>query len=213
MNPNDRSFRPDMTSPGRTERTETNECEFTGGKMKTLLLSLILAGAQTVLTTPNLPGKPPNIPCHLGDQFYSNGERWDCAFEGDMMDTTTDRWVKHVDAQSTPTTDETALRQSIDVKLAPRSLLLSGGDVDSPSGKYLIDFPPPNECVQLGPIRANSRSFALYRAISQGGFTLKPASGGLTVWTIEEWNALAKGKWYAEFKKVHDAKCVKGNQK
>jgi hypothetical protein len=121
--------------------------------------------------------------------------------------------IQLANAQSTPTTDETTLRQSIDVKLAPRSLLLSGGDVDSPSGKYLIDFPPPNECVQLGPIEASSRSFALYRAISQGGFTLKPASGGLTVWTIEEWNALTKGKWYAEFKKAHDAKCVKGNPK
>src|ERR1700691_5427289 len=82
---------------------------------------------------------------------------------------------------------DTALRKSIDVKLAPRSLLLTGGDVDSKTGSYIIEFPSPNDCVILGPVKAQSRSFALYRAVSEGGFTLKPGDGGLTVWTIEEW--------------------------
>jgi len=100
-----------------------------------------------------------------------------------------------------------ALRQSIDAALAPRSLLLSGGDLDSLSGSYVIEFPAPNDCLSLGPIKAKSRAFALYSAVSQGGFTLKPAEGGLTVWTIEEWNALKTESWYPAFAAAHDKKC------
>ena len=105
-------------------------------------------------------------------------------------------------------TSQKALRESADVQMGPRALLLSGGDVDSRSGVYIIEFPEPNDCVVLGPIEAKSRSFALYRAISKGGFTLKPSDGGgLTVWTIEEWSQLTTEPWYAEFKARHEKRC------
>ncbi len=102
---------------------------------------------------------------------------------------------------------EKELRESIDAQLGPRSLLLSGGDVDSPSSRYIIEFTSPNECVQLGPIKAKSRSFALYRAVSQGGFSLKRGDGGLTVWTIEEWEGLKQKPWYPEFAEAHAKRC------
>ena len=85
-----------------------------------------------------------------------------------------------------------SLRESIDAEIAPRSLLLTGGNMDSRSGRYVITFSMPNDCLTLGPIEAKSRSFALYRAVSRGGFTLQPAQGELTVWTIEEWEGMKK---------------------
>jgi hypothetical protein len=100
------------------------------------------------------------------------------------------------------------LRQSIDVKLAPRSLLLTGGDLDSRSGRYMIEFPHPNECTVLGPIKAESRAFALYRAVSRGGFTLKSSDSGLTVWTVEEWDALKKESWYPSLAAAHEKECL-----
>ena len=57
----------------------------------------------------------------------------------------------------------------------------------SKRGIYVITFPPPNECVRIPPIKAESRTEALVEAMENGGFSLKPAVGGLTVWTIEEW--------------------------
>lgn len=48
-------------------------------------------------------------------------------------------------------------RYSIDVQIGPRALLLSGRlVVDSPSGRYIIEFPYPNNCVTIGPINAAS---------------------------------------------------------
>jgi len=80
-----------------------------------------------------------------------------------------------------------------DSALAPRASLLEGtADQPSAKGVYVVTFPPPNECVNLGEIRATSRTAALYRAVSKGGFSLKPATGGLTVWTIEEWSGFEK---------------------
>jgi hypothetical protein len=104
---------------------------------------------------------------------------------------------------------DAALREGIDAQLAPRSLLLAGGDLDSPSGRYVIEFPPPNECVVLAPILAKSRAFALYRAVSAGGFTLKPSDAGLTVWTIEEWDSLKKEPWYPDLAAAHEKTCGK----
>jgi len=76
--------------------------------------------------------------------------------------------------------------------LAPRSSILAGvGDLPSRSGRYVITFPPPNQCVILRQ-NAASRVMALYMAVSAGGFTLANAKGGLSVWTAEEW-AEAKG--------------------
>lgn len=100
----------------------------------------------------------------------------------------------------------TALSQ--DRALAPRSSLLTGeADKPSASGVYVISFPPPNDCVSLGEIRARSRSEALYRRISEGGFTLKPGRGGLTVWTIEEWNDFEKEG--PEFVRENTKRCAK----
>lgn len=67
----------------------------------------------------------------------------------------------------------------------------------SDSRIYVITFPPPNECVILKDIEADSRTEALYIAVSHGGFTLKPGHGGLTVWTAEEWNEAEKD-WSAK---------------
>jgi hypothetical protein len=100
-----------------------------------------------------------------------------------------------------------ALRDSIDVRVGPRSLLLRGGDVDSPSGQYMIEFPFPNECVILGPIKAQSRSFALYRAMSRGGFKLKPSQAAITVWTVEEWNDDEASSWWPQYSKAHAKRC------
>lgn len=102
---------------------------------------------------------------------------------------------------------EKTLRESADVTMGPRSLLLSGGDVDSPSGRYMISFPAPNDCVQLGTIEAATRSLALYRAVSKGGFTLKPSDAGLTVWTIEEWEKVKTESWYPQFKEASAKRC------
>ena len=52
----------------------------------------------------------------------------------------------------------------------------------------MVTFPSPNECLTLGPITANSRVQALYLAMSKGGFSLKLSEGGISVWTLEEWN-------------------------
>jgi hypothetical protein len=103
--------------------------------------------------------------------------------------------------------DET-LRQSADAQMAPRALLLTGGPLDSDRGLYVIEFPFPNECLSLPPIPASSRPMALYRAVSQGGFSLLPSKAGLTVWTIEEWESFVKEnpKFVAEFKKHCAAK-------
>lgn len=78
-------------------------------------------------------------------------------------------------------------------ELAPRGAMLTGtADYDSARGLYVITLPPPNECVDFPPIRANSRGDALYRVMSAGGFTLKHSDAGLTVWTIEEWEKAKK---------------------
>ena len=100
------------------------------------------------------------------------------------------------------------LRQSADAKMAPRSLLLSGGPLDSVRGIYVIEFPHPNECLTIPPIKASSRSMALYRAVSKGGFTLLPSDAGLTVWTIEEWEDLTHAEWYAKFAKQREGHCA-----
>lgn len=100
-----------------------------------------------------------------------------------------------------------AARNSDDAKMAPRSLLLTGGPLDSARGLYVIEFPPPNECVEIAPVRATSRPMALYTAVSNGGFALKVGRGGLTVWTIEEWEALRKESWYSKFKAQKDEHC------
>lgn len=73
----------------------------------------------------------------------------------------------------------------------------------SRSSQYFISFPTPNDCY-IGPIEASSRSQALYRGISKGGFTLKPSKAGLTVWTFEEWQeskarfGVQRPEWFSE---------------
>lgn len=95
-----------------------------------------------------------------------------------------------------------AVALSQNSELGPRSMARLES---SASGEYLISFPPPNECVSLGKITASSREQALYRAVSKGGFTLKPGRGGLTVWTVEEWNDLDKE--HPEFAKELEKHC------
>ena len=104
-------------------------------------------------------------------------------------------------------TTNNELRNSSDAKMAPRSLLLTGGPLDSKRGVYVVGFPFPNECVEIPPVKATSRSMAIYKAVSLGGFTLLPSEGGLTVWTIEEWEALKKKAWYPEFARKRAEDC------
>jgi hypothetical protein len=93
-----------------------------------------------------------------------------------------------------------------DQNLAPRGARLTGtANYGSARGIYKITFPSPNECIDLPPIKASSRSEALYIAVSKGGFRLLPASGGLTVWTIEEWEDFASS--FPEFAKQEAVHC------
>lgn len=95
-----------------------------------------------------------------------------------------------------------------DRSLAPRGSLLTGSaDEPSARGIYVITFPPPNECVDLGKIRASSRVEALYIAVSKGGFSLKPSNHSLSVWTIEEWDDFAKEA--PDFLKEQEEHCKK----
>ncbi len=100
-----------------------------------------------------------------------------------------------------------SLRETADAHMAPRTLLLEGGPLDSAKGVYVIEFPPPNECVEIAAVRASSRSMALYSAVSRGGFTLLLSNAGLTVWTIEEWTKMTHESWYANFAKQHAEHC------
>lgn len=90
--------------------------------------------------------------------------------------------------------------------LAPRYTLLEGtANVPSASGNYVITWPPPNECVVIR-VKAANRPSAFYNGISLGGFTLKPGNGGLTVWTLEEWES-TKVMLGAEFLKSQQDHC------
>ncbi|MGH3430812.1 MAG: hypothetical protein ACRDQZ_25130 [Mycobacteriales bacterium] len=92
-------------------------------------------------------------------------------------------------------------------ELAPRSTLLTGTFIQrSKSNTYVISFPEPNECVTLKNIQAESRVEALYRGISEGGFTIKHSRGALTVWTAEEWEEAAR-TLPDDFRKAYEARC------
>ncbi len=104
---------------------------------------------------------------------------------------------------------QAARKLSSDEQLAPRAALLEGTAADtSPSGKYVITFPQPNECVVLRA-SGDSRFEALYRAVSLGGFSLKPGNGGLTVWTAEEMDAFEKSD--PGFVKAQNEHCASKN--
>lgn len=78
-------------------------------------------------------------------------------------------------------------RLSVEEEIAPRSAILDGtANVPSLSGRYVVTFPPPNQCVVIH-VAGSSRTQALYVAVSKGGFALKPGQGSLSVWTEEEW--------------------------
>jgi hypothetical protein len=94
-----------------------------------------------------------------------------------------------------------------DAALAPRASRLTGSAYEpSAKGVYIITFPSPNDCVDLGKIHAISRTEALYKAVSKGGFSLKPSDAGLSVWTIEEWDDFAKDN--PDFLKEGEKRCA-----
>lgn len=111
--------------------------------------------------------------------------------------------------------DDTAVHAAIqefneETELAPRASVLRGtAHYLSATDQYMVTFPPPNQCVILGPVHAASRLDALYQAVSRGGFSLFKSDGGLTVWTIEEWNEAMKRikQMDANFLERHYAEC------
>ena len=59
-------------------------------KLAALVLLGVMCAAQT---------QPPNIPCHIGDTFIVDGQRWDCSVQApaDVMLPKL-RWARHLDS-------------------------------------------------------------------------------------------------------------------